>query len=680
VNGGSSSPRATGSRTSPPGEARRLASLRRLALVGADPEHELDDVTDLAVRLYGASYAAITFVDADHVWAKAVDHGSDRWVVPRDGAPAQLAIASTEGFVSVPVSGTAAGDAAAPPSHGGPPAVRQVAAVALLAPDGERVGAIELGWDTPCELDDRAVRGLRRLALHVGRMLELRAEADEYRRFIELHPDAVTVLDLDGAIELANPALAQLLGVGHPSELIGRDFLDLVAPVDRARATAELSRLLLAHRRTSHLDLVLRHADGRPLVCAISAGHLHSSRRSLQLVIRDLEERLRAERERARLSEQLAQAQRLDLAGQLAGGLAHDLNNLVTVMTSHLDLAEVAADELVTSTSGRAQDLLGDLEQVRRAVGRAGQLTAKLLQFARNEEAGEEEVDVAEAVDAVRRLAEPALRDGIELVTEVAADLPAIRADRVHLEQAIVNLVMNAGDALPAGGVIRLAVDRRAPDPEDEAGLALDPVRDHLCIEVGDDGTGMDDETLTRAFEPLFSTKPAGKGTGLGLTTVLAFVQQVGGVVDLRSSPGEGTTVWMVVPVAAGTAPAGPPDRALLVAGARVVVVDPNERARGVLRRILQGAGYRVTAVGVGEEALEVLRDAGGDALVTEAVLPGMPGWRTVEQARAEIAGLPALILTSTQAPTHVDGVRTLTKPFGGDRLLRAVGELLAPR
>jgi PAS domain S-box-containing protein len=649
-------------------EARRLASLRRLRIVGTPRERELDDIADLAVRLHGACYAAITFVDEDTVWAKAVDGGRERWTTPRDGAPSTLAVLSPDGLVSVPVERVT--------PEGGE--VRQVAAVALVAPDGERVGAIELGWHRCHELDERTVRGIRRMADHVGRLLELRAESDEYRRFIELHPDAVTVLDFEGGIELANPALAHLVGAGTAEELVGRDFLDLVAPGDRARVASELARVLFGRRRTTRLDLGLQRADGRVVACSVSAGHLQAGRRALQLVIRDLEERIRAEHERARLSEQLAQAQRLDLAGRLASGLAHDLNNLVTVMTSNLDLAESAARDLEVFGDDEVHHLLEDLEQVRRAVGRAGQLTTKLMQFARNEEVGEEEVDVTGAVDSVHRLAEVSLAAGVELVVEVEPGLPPIRADRVHLEQALVNLVMNAADALPDGGTIRLAARRHELDLADDAGLSLAPSREYLCLEVADDGTGMDDETLTRAFEPLFTTKRAGKGTGLGLATVLAFVQQVDGVVDLRSTPGEGTTVWMVVPaVAAPGVETVPGDRAQPVAGARVVVVDPNERARGVLSRILQGAGYRVSGVGAGEDAIRLLRDGGADALVTEAVLPGMPGWRTVERARAEVPDLPALILTSTQAPAHVDGVRTLVKPFGSDRLLRAVGDLV---
>jgi two-component system, cell cycle sensor histidine kinase and response regulator CckA len=665
----------------PTSEARRLASLRRLGIVDTPPERELDDIADLAVRLYGATYAAVTFVDAGRVWAKAVHAGGDRWVVDRVGSPSERAIAAPDGFVVVPAAPHAASVDGEASGNEGPPPVAQVAAVALLAPDGERVGAIELGWRRARELDDRTVQGIRRLADHVGRLLELRAESDEYRRFIELHPDAVTVLDFEGCIELANPALAWLVGVERAEELVGRDFLDLVAAADRARVASELARVLFARRRTTRMDLELQRADGRLVACSVSAGHLQASRRTLQLVIRDLEERIRAEEERTRLSEQLAQAQRLDLAGRLASGLAHDLNNLVTVMTSNLDLAELAARDLEPVEGTGVGHLLEDLEQVRRAVGRAGQLTTKLMQFARNEEVGEEEVHVADAIEAVCKLAEPSFGPGVELVAEVGDGVLPIRADRVAFEQALVNLVMNAADAVGDEGTIRVVARLHELEPADDAGLALDPTRRYVCVEVADDGVGMDDETLTRAFEPLFSTKRAGKGTGLGLATVLAFVQQIDGVVDLRSQPGEGTTVWMVMPAVAAPEEldAGAVgDRAQPVAGARVVVVDPNERARVVLSRILQGAGYRVSGVGDGESAIKLLRDGGADALVTEAVLPGMPGWRTVERARTAVPDLPALILTSTQAPAHVDGVRTLVKPFASDRLLRTVRDLLA--
>jgi len=658
-------------------EARRLESLRRLNVLDTAPEPELDDVAVLGGALLGAPYAAVVFAEEARAWTKAVRGLPERPEVPREHSVGWHAICSADGECHV--------DVAAVPALAQHPAVRRhglrtLAAVALLAPDGQRVGAVELGWADPLADDGTVLATLRRVAAHATRLLELRAEAAEYRRFIELSPDAVLVLDLDGAIELANPRLAELLDLEHADEVLGRNFLELVDASDRARVARDLARVLFARTPAAQLDMRLRRSDGSSVVCAVSAGHLRASRRSLQLVVRDLDERIRGEEQRARLSEQLAQAQRLDLAGKLASGLAHDLKNLITVMSSYLDLAAGSVEDLAPAVGTEpVEQILDDFEQLRRAVERAGTLTAKLMQFA-GTEASTEEVDVAKAVDGVRRLIESALGAGVTLEVDVPDGLPTVRADAVSLEQALVNLVMNSSDALPDGGtiVVRVRLTDGAPGGV-TAGLRapLDEGRRHVRLSVIDDGTGMDEETLARAFEPLFSTKGAARGTGLGLPTVLAFAQQADGQVDLHSVQGEGTTISLLLP--AVTDDVGGPDRHRPIGGARVVLVDPNERARRVITQMLQGAGYRVLAAGDGEEGLALLRDPGADVLVTDLALPGLPGWRLVQRARAERQDLPVLVFASAQAPERVAAdVRTLVKPFSNDRLLRTIAQLLS--
>ncbi|MEX2504208.1 MAG: ATP-binding protein [Egicoccus sp.] len=658
-------------------EARRLEALRRLNILDTPCEPEFDDVAALTGALLGARHAAVTFVDEQRAWSKAVRDRDEQPSVPRDQSVAWLAILSEAGTVHVAVDDL--------PDLGRHPAAREhglltLAAASIAAPDGQRVGAVELGWADPLA-DDASIRGtLERVAAHATRLVELRAEVGEYRRFIELNPDAVTVLDLEGSIELANPMLAEVLRLEAPADVVGRNFLELVAPEDRARVAKELARVLFARRPSTQLDMRLLRADGTVVACSVSAGHLRSSRRSLQLVVHDLDDRIRGEEERARLSEQLAQAQRLDLAGRLASGLAHDLKNLITVMSSYLDLAEGSLQDLVPAMgSGPIESILDDFEQLRHAVQRAGTLTQKLMQFAGTEGATDE-VDLARAVDGVRTLIESAIAPGVTLEVDLENDLPCIRADTVGLEQALVNLVMNSSDALPDGGTI--IVRARLTDHPAAGGVTtgphqtLDDARRHIRLSVIDDGTGMDDETLTRAFEPLFSTKGAARGTGLGLPTVLAFAQQADGVVDVHSATGVGTTISLVLPTVAALPEVL--DRHRPVGGRRVVLVDPNERARRVIGQMLQSAGYRVLPASDGESALQILAEQGGDVLVTELSLPGMPGWRVVDRARAERPGLPVLVFASAQAPERVtDEVRTLVKPFSSDRLLRTLAELL---
>ena len=661
----------------PQGEQRRLESLRRLDVLDLPAGEEYADIVTLVGRLVEAPFAAITFVDAERAWSGAVVGVPGPVEVQRSASPAARAIAGDGHVMEVELTDQAFADH---PMMQAVQRPRRAAAAVISSPDGQAVGAVEAAWADDRELDDRSRRILRRMAHHVARLLELRGEADEYRRFIDLSPDAVAVLDLDGNIELANPALSDLLDLADAGDLVGHAFLELVVPEDRTRVATELARVLFARRHTTRLDMGLLRADGRPVLCSVTAGHLRSSRRSLQLSIRDLDERIRAEAERSRLSEQLAQAQRLDLAGQLASGLAHDLNNLLVIMTSNLDLAEETVRRLEAGEDG-IRPLSEDLGQLRVAVDRAGDLTTKLMRFARREPGTVGSVVLATKLANVERLVDAALGEDVRLVVELEGDLPEMAVDPVQLEQALVNLVFNAADALPDGGTITVRAVRIAPHMRISGDRLEDERDEHVYLEVSDDGIGMDEETRARAFEPLFTTKRAGKGSGLGLPTVLSFVQEVGGVMDLRSTPGEGTTVSLLLPAAPRTGePLAPEtDTRTLVGGARVLLVDPGEQARRVVTRMLEGSGYRVTAVATAGEATDVVEEHGTDVLITDMVLPDGSGWRLVEHVRGKLPELPVALFVASEAAADVEGMRTLVKPFSHERLLRTLRELLAP-
>jgi two-component system, cell cycle sensor histidine kinase and response regulator CckA len=654
-----------------PAEKRRLEALRRLGILDTPPEQDMDDVVELVGQLLDAPFAAVTFVDATRAWSKAVRGEVPQLEVPREASAAHEAVRSVDGVVDLAVeTGTALAEHPAVTANG---PLRRVAAVAITAPDGKAVGAVEVGWagDRPLDEEERAT--LHGVASHVARLLELRGEASEYRRFIELSPDAVTVLDLEGCIELANPALGDLLGVDVVDDLVGCTFLDLVEPSDRSRVANELARVLFAKQRTAQLDMGLLKADGDVVLCSVTAGHLRASRRSLQLAIRDLDERIRAEEERARLSEQLAQAQRLELAGRLANGLAHDLNNLLVVMHTNLDLATETAKQLAEG-DGDIEPLHEDLGQLRRAVDRAGELTTKLMQFARRDPGDGNAVPLPLAVEAVQRLLGTSLGSDVALTVDLEDDLPPIAADQVQLEQALVNLVMNARDALEEGGEIVVRAVRIAPE-----GLAVTGTpsfEQHVYVEVSDDGVGMDDETVARAFEPLFTTKGGSRGSGLGLPTVQAFVEQLGGAVNVTSRPGQGTTVTMLLPAATEAGEVFTEAEAP-VEGSRVLLVEPSESTRRVITRMLEGAGHRVLAVSFAEEALQLVGEYDADVLIAELTLPGLSGWKLLERAREQRPGLPALVFTSSEAARVVEGVRTLVKPFSHTRLLRTIEQLL---
>lgn len=664
-----------------PSEGRRLEALRRLDVIGTPPEAALDDLVHLIATTLGADAAALTLVAQETAWTKASTAASGQIQVPREATLVDDAVRSANGRATLTVLPGGFGEDH--PGMAGIELPATCAAQVVCAPEGEAIGGLELAWSGDRPIDDRTWDQLARFAAHVGRVLELRAEVSEYRRFIELSPDPVTVLDLDGAIELANPALASLLGFPSPESLVGRTFLELVSRRDRARVTSELARVLFARRRTVQLDLHLVGWTGADIPCSVSAGHLHGARRHLQLVVHDLSDRLRVEDERSRLSEQLARAQRLDAIGQIAGGLAHDLNNLLVVMVSNLSLAKesLAAAEPAAG-AGTLEPVREDLGELGLAVDRAVELTSKLLQFARREDGQEEIADVGACIDTVQGLVCRSLGAGVKLEIDVAPDLAFVTADPVQLERALLNLVLNARDAVDGGGTIRIAATAASPagarmrrDHDHDDGPSLD--REGVRVVVADDGCGMDEAVRSRIFEPLFTTKGEEGGSGLGLPIVLALVDDVDGAVHVRSQVGQGTEVQLVLPIVDRPAEEVPVGVDVPVAGARVLLVDPGERTRRVIAKMLQGAGYRVRTVATGEDALTHIEADGTDLLITELALPGVTGHRLVEQASKLAPDLRVIVLASVDAPATLGKAPILVKPFSHTRLLRTVERVM---
>lgn len=655
-----------------PSEQQRLEALLRLDVVRTGAEPELDDAVRLIAELMGAHAVALTLVTADRAWTKAATIG--QFEVDRRGSLAELAVDSPAGLAVIVVA-----EGSAFTSH---PAVRGLdlpvtcGAVVVRGPTGEPVGALEVVWDARREVNEQAAARMLRAAAHLGHLLELRAEAREYRRFIELNPDPVLVLDIDAAIVLANPSLVTLLGYETADDLVGTPFVELVDRQDRTRVTAELGRVMFARSRTAQIELVLHRRDGDVLTCAVSAGNLQGARRHLQLVVHDLSDRLRSEEQRSRLSEQLARAQRMDAVGQIAGGLAHDLNNLLVVMVSNLSLAE---ESLTDAERSVGHDPLApvcqDLAELRLSVDRAGALTSSLLEFAQRRDGTDEVASVVEVVATVRGLIERSL--GRDVTLEVVADdrLPPVAADPGKLERALVNLVINARDAMPDGGTVRLTAVTSGEVVEDRR-QRTGRSRAAVTIEVSDDGCGMDAYVQARAFEPLFTTKGEG-GTGFGLATVAAFVDEIDGSIQLESRPGEGTRVRLHLPVAEAVAEPMAVGLDVPVGGARVMVVEPGERTRRVIVQMLQGAGYRVQAHGSAEEVLPLIAGVRPDLLITELSLPGMPGARLLTEVREHHPELRTVALTALDAPGTVDGTPVLVKPFSHTRLLRTVKRVL---
>ncbi len=388
-------------------------------------------------------------------------------------------------------------------------------------------------------------------------------------------------------------------------------------------------------------------------------------------------EEVQRDEENERLREQLARSQRLESVGQLAGGVAHDFNNLLAVI---LNYASFVLDDLPEGDARRE-----DVAEIKRAAERARDLTHQLLVFSRRELTLPQVVDVGRSLEAARNLLRPTIGEHIDLRMDAAAPLWRTKLGAGQLEQVLVNLAVNARDAMPAGGMLDLVVEnvvigrRGAP-----AGLA--PGR-YVRLIVRDTGSGMSAETAARAFEPFFSTKPTGKGTGLGLATVYGIATQAGGSVELESTEGEGTTVTLHLPatdellLAAEPEPRGP-DRG---AGRRVLVVEDEEAVRALTVRLLREHGYEVLEAADGRAGLErcVQADGALDLLLTDVVMPTMSGAELVAQVHELQPSLPVLYVSGYAgdvmpgASRPEDGAQLLQKPFSREALLRAVDEAL---
>jgi PAS domain S-box-containing protein len=387
--------------------------------------------------------------------------------------------------------------------------------------------------------------------------------------------------------------------------------------------------------------------------------------------------------EARRLEEQYRQAQRLEGIGRLAGGIAHDFNNLLTVI---LGCAETLADDLASGLPATA----GDVEQIRAAAERARDLTTQLLAFARKQIIAPVVLDLNAVVQRSEKLLRRVLGEDVVLVVHPDARLWPVRCDRGQIEQVLLNLAVNARDAMPRGGTLvletRNAFDSRTGD---DGSVEID---EWACLLVRDDGSGIPAEVVPHVFEPFFTTKEQGKGTGLGLATVHGIVVQNGGRVRVESVEGHGTTFEIRFPRARGAVAADPVvtdvDARALRGTETVLVVEDEPLVRQTAERALVGAGYQVLSAGSGVAALAMVRavTAPLDLVVTDVVMPGLSGPRTVEALRADHPGLRSLFVSGYSADEIArkgelpPGIDFLPKPYTRVDLLSRVRRILDDR
>jgi PAS domain S-box-containing protein len=510
------------------------------------------------------------------------------------------------------------------------------------------------------------------------RRRQLETRAARLAAIVDSSDDAIVARDLDGRIVSWNRTAEAMFGDLSTLDETGTERTGrVVLPVD---AFSDLPDRILRGERVEGVDTTRTDVDGVSHPVRVTAGPIRGDRHREPIgyytVTRDLTEQRAVEKQRDSLAGRLQQTDRLDSLGQLAGGVAHDFNNLLSVI---LNYAELASDDPAHAKA--------DLEAIQDAATRGAALTRQLLTFSRAEQHHAEVVDVGELALSVAELLSRTLPATIDLTVDVADGSLRVLADPTQIEQLVMNLTVNARDAMPAGGQLSIEVGRRGLDDFAAANYpALGP-GSWLVVTVTDTGEGMSKEVVEHAFEPFFTTKPRGSGTGLGLATVYGIVRQLGGDASIYSEEGHGTTVRLYLPPTDAPVETAAVD-ASRTSGAvptvtrtgRVLVVEDQSMLRDAVRRMLDTAGFAVTDVETAEDALAAARADWPDLLVTDVMLPGRSGIELAADLQAE-RPLAVILMSGYTAPVLGDGLGdhvVLQKPFTLAAFLAAVDEALA--
>jgi PAS domain S-box-containing protein len=529
---------------------------------------------------------------------------------------------------------------------------------------------------------------------------------------LELIPDAFVGIGADGEIVLVNAQTETLFG--YPREQLIGEPVEILIPGRLGAGTMVGARDLAGRRQggsefPAEISLLSVEIDGLTLetvtirdiserIAVVQGkervkGEVEEVRVKAEVEKERLKaevekERLEAEVENERLLNELHHARRLESLGELAGGIAHDFNNLLAVIINYA--AFVAEDVGVGAPVADEEKRLAtraDVEQISLAARRAAHLTHQLLAFARREVVQPEIVDVNAVVTNVEQLLKSTLGEHIALRSELASDLRSVLIDPGRLEQILVNLAVNARDAMPDGGTLTIDTANVDVDADHSAYRAELSPGPYVLLRVSDNGKGMPREVAERAFDPFFTTKPAGQGTGLGLATIYGIVQQAEGRVQLYSESGMGTTASVLLPASAGTpSPTaqhlGPTQRE---GEATILLVEDEDALREVVRRILVGNGYRVITAANGEEALAAAAEQTEqiDLLLTDVVMPQMHGPDLAEQIKRARPSIKVMFMSGFAQPIldsggRLDaGVTLVEKPFSGPTLLAKVSQVL---
>jgi two-component system cell cycle sensor histidine kinase/response regulator CckA len=535
---------------------------------------------------------------------------------------------------------------------------------------------------------DHAEAVLKIAALRLAAELERRAaeaqlrhSEEQYRAIFNASADALMLWNSRLQRVDVNPAHERIFGFAR-EDVVGRGFESLNYPDDMVRPRLAMVERALAGQ-ACQAEIEALRKDGRRIVTELrTIPFRHRGEPHVLQIARDITAQRAALAERAALESQLRQAQKMEAIGQLTGGLAHDFNNLLTVIQGHT--------QLVLSAHAISPKSRDSLTKVATASQRASQLTRQLLTFSRKQFVQLVPNDLNQIVANVRMMLEPLLGEAVKLRWTPSVELPLIEADPGMVEQVIVNLAVNARDAMPGGGELTLTTWACEVQPGDLQSHPQGRAGRFVCLSVRDTGSGIDPQTMEHIFEPFFTTKGVGKGTGLGLATVYGIVKQHQGWIDVTSELGVGTTFRIFFPVA--TAPATTMEPAVAEGGEvgggkeTILVVEDEPALRELVSHILRDLGYDVMEAVHGKEALKVwdARSRHVDLLLTDMMMPeGITGSELATRLRQEAPELK-VVYTSGYSPELVGrdlqlqpGLNFLPKPYNPRTLARTVRECL---
>jgi len=489
---------------------------------------------------------------------------------------------------------------------------------------------------------------------------------------------AILSVNRDGRIVLANPKTEEMFGYSG-EELLGAR-IEILLPESRRMAHGHDREEFFARPRVRPMgigmDLAGRRKDGTEFPVEISLSYVETTEGMFAIAfVNDISDR-------KRLEDQLLQAQKMEAVGRLAGGVAHDFNNMLTVIAGY--------NRMILDELSPLDPLRGCAEEVLKAADRAGALTKQLLAFSRRQVMQPCVMSVNTTIEHTEKMLRRLIGEDVELVLSLLDEVGNIKADPSHIEQAIVNLAVNARDAMPNGGRITVeTANVHLDETYARTHLGVKP-GDFVMVAVSDTGQGMDAETRRRIFEPFFTTKEKGKGTGLGLATVYGLVKQLGGDIWVYSEPGQGTTFKLYFPRVVETAtlpPETPVQADEAPATETILVVEDEQAVRDLTVKILRKLGHTVLAAANGAEAVEISNSYTGTIalLLTDVVMPNMSGRQVAEELLKVRPGLKVLYLSGYTDNTVVhhgvleDGVEFLPKPFSREALARKIRDVLGP-